>query len=420
MQLYITVGLLIVTVVMLISDRVPYLAVAMAILATLTLAGVLKPAEMMSRLSDPTMMLFVGTFLISAAFQKVGLTECIGKKAMNFSQKYVKSESVIILIISLTTAIASILLQALGVQVAMMTLVITLADQLGISRKRALIALGYSATIGGTFTLLGNNLDLLARSTYEAARPGESFSVFEMTPLTVPMGILLIVFFCFIGMYAVKAESRIGRTSKEIKFKAHYNRKEQSVVLFAALFFVTAVAADSKYMPSNVAVIIMAFILGISRIMSIEEMLGKINWEIILFAVGITTLSGAIPKVGLDKIIGNLAQNVLGQMVSLRMVVALMFVFTMCMTQFISNSGSFAIMAPIGIALSGNLGLPLKPIIIAMCLAGSCAYVTPMATPSYAMLASAGNIKFREFVFAGLPMMFINAVIAIVFIPVLF
>ncbi|MBT9778435.1 hypothetical protein GPL15_18210 [Clostridium sp. MCC353] len=420
MQLYITVGLLIVTVVMLISDRVPYLAVAMAILATLTLAGVLKPGEMMSRLSDPTMMLFVGTFLISAAFQKVGLTEAIGEKAMNFSRKYIKSESVIVLVISLTTAAASILLQALGVQAAMMTLVITLADQLGISRKRTLIALGYSATIGGTFTLLGNNLDLLARSTYEAARPGESFGVFEMTPLTVPMGILLIVFFCFIGMYVIKAEPGVRRSSNDVRFRADYNKREQYTVLFSALFFVVAVAIDSRYMPSNVAVIIMAFILGGSRIMSIEEMLENINWKIILFAVGITTLSGAIPKVGLDKIIGDLAQNVLGQMVSLRMVVALMFIFTMCLTQLMSNSGSFAIMAPIGIALSGNLGLPLKPIIIAMCLAGSCAYVTPMATPSYAMLASAGNIKFREFVLAGMPMMCINAVIAIVFIPVLF
>lgn len=421
MQLYITVGLIVVTIVMLSFDKWPPVSAAMVILAVLTISGILTPKETMAKLSEPTIMLFVGPFLVSAAFDKVGLTEQLGERTMRLAQKYAHSESVIILIISMATAVASILLQALGVQLVMMTLVLTLADKLRISRKRALLALGYSATIGGTFTLLGNNLNLLAKSAFEAAAPGESFGMFQMTPLTLPMGIFLIMFFCFFGMYGVKAEPREqeNREAQGISSQ-ETDRKKQLIVLAAAVLFVVFVAVDVPHMPPNVAVILMALLFGGTGVLSTKEMFASIRWEVILFAVGITTLSGAVARVGLDQVIGGFAQAVLGHSVSLRTVVAIVFFLTTAMTQIMSNSGSFAIMVPIGITLAESLNLPLKPIVIAMCLAGNSAYLTPLATPSYALLASAGGIRFGEFFRAGLPLLCFNALCAIVFVPVLF
>lgn len=422
-QQYITVILIVVTIILLLSDRVSYVAIAMIIVSTLTLSGVLDAKETFGKLADPTMMFFVGSFLISEAFTKVGLTERVGQAAIRFTDRHPKlGERGIILVLSLVTAVAAIVLQALGIQVAMMTLVLTMAGQLGINKKRALLALGYSATIGSTFTLLGNNVNLLAKSTFEAARPGESFGLFQLSPLSIPMGLGLIVFYCFLGMYLIRdtGEQMEQNTVVMKTEKPVYNARKQRIVMITTIAYMVLIAAFSNVVPANIAAIGMAFIFGLTGILSVDEMLGCIQWKMILFAVGITTLSVAIPKVGLDIRIGDFAQQLLGNTGNLHVVVAIVFLFTTLMTQFMSNTGSFAVMIPIGIAIAGSLNLPLKPVVIAICLAGTCAYATPMATPSYAMLASAGDIKFKEFLKVGLPMMALNSVIAIIFIPILF
>ena len=119
---------------------------------------------------------YVGAFIISHAFIKVGLSDALAGRVLPLLGRWKGRDGIILFFVSLMVSVLTIFLQAFGVQVAMLTLILTLSSQLGIGKKKALLALGFSATIGSTFTLMGNNVNLLAKAANEEMSPGQSWS----------------------------------------------------------------------------------------------------------------------------------------------------------------------------------------------------------------------------------------------------
>lgn len=422
---YIVALLIIAVILMLLLERISQLFVAAFIFSVLTISGILTPEETLAELGNPTIMLYVGAFIIGATFTKAGLTGKVGGWSIKLISHFGTSEERVLLFISLTTAVLSIFLQAMGVQVAMLPIALGIAEKLHISKKKILLAVGFSATTGGMFTLLGNNVTLLAKSSYEAAEAGGTFGFFEISPITIPMGMVLILFFAYIGMRMIRddGQARGSATgmdppgSQEVQTAS---KKQQILLLVGVGVFLLSVLLDQNApIPSNVAVMILMAITVLSGLMSEKEIFQAINWKIILFTVSLMTIGTSITKVGLDTQIAELTRTILGDGASLRVVVLVLFVVANLLTQFLSNSGTYGMMYPIAIAVATSLSLPLKPLIISICLGCSCAYATPIATPTYPMLVAAGDISFKEFFYPGICMTLITVVAVTVFVPMI-
>ncbi len=420
MESIVIVLLLIAVVILLASEKISYLGVSVLILSTLTISGILEPSETFANLADPTIMLYVGAFIISRAFIKVGLSDALAGRVLPLLERWKGREGIILFFVSLLVSVLTIFLQAFGVQVAMLTLILTLSSQLGIGKKKALLALGFSATIGSTFTLMGNNVNLLAKAAFEEMSPGQSWSFFELSPLTAPMGLLMMVIYCFITSKWMKeepVEDDMIELEREAKI---FSRRKQGLVLAVTALFFLAMFLDGKTpVPANVAVLLCAAILVLGHVMTSEEVLHSISWPIILFTVSVLALSSSFMKVGAGEALSDLLVRLLGDQISLRTMVAIIFVVATLATQLLSNSGTFAICLPIVVDLALRLQLPVKPVIVALCLASSCAFLTPLSAPTYPLLASSGKISFREFLVQGIPLTVISAVICIVCIPIL-
>lgn len=123
--------------------------------------------------------------------------------------------------------------------------------------------------------------------------------------------------------------------------------------------------------------------------------------------------------VGAGDYFADLLVRLLGDQISLRMMVAIIFVVATLATQLLSNSGTFAIFLPIAVQLAVRLEMPVKPVIVALCLASSCAFLTPLSAPTFPILATTGKISFREFLLQGIPLTLISAVVCIIWIPIL-
>ena len=48
-------------------------------------------------------------------------------------------------------------------------------------------------------TLMGTPLNMVGRAAYENAVPGDTIGIFEISRITVPAGLLMILYFCFVG-----------------------------------------------------------------------------------------------------------------------------------------------------------------------------------------------------------------------------
>ena len=75
------------------------------------------------------------------------------------------------------------------------------------------------------------------------------------------------------------------------------------------------------------------------------------------------------------------------------------------------------LLAPIAIAVAKGLGANPTSFVITVAVASSCSFLTPMASATNYMLIPYTNLKFQDFIKAGLPLAILNALACIFILP---
>ncbi len=81
--------------------------------------------------------------------------------------------------------------------------------------------------------------------------------------------------------------------------------------------------------------------------------------------------------------------------------------FAALITNFSSNTAAAAVTTPIAISIAANLGIPPTPMVLAVLFGANLCYATPVAYQTNILIMSAGGYRFRDYVRAGLPLVFI-------------
>src|SRR5699024_524515 len=101
-------------------------------------------------------------------------------------------------------------------------------------------------------------------------------------------------------------------------------------------------------------------------------------------------------------------------------VLAGFYILTMIISQFISNTATAVIFAPIAITTAVELGVSPYPFVITVAVAASMAFATPVASPTNAHVMNAGGYKFKYYVKIGVPLQLFLALILLFFIPIFY
>ncbi|WP_417523185.1 SLC13 family permease [Marinovum sp.] len=99
------------------------------------------------------------------------------------------------------------------------------------------------------------------------------------------------------------------------------------------------------------------------------------------------------------------------------LVVFCVFLLTTIFTEIVSNNAVAVIMAPIAIGLAQALGLDPRPLVVAVMIAASCAFATPIGYQTNTLVYGPGGYKFTDFMRVGIPMNLAIAVLASLAIP---
>ena len=134
----------------------------------------------------------------------------------------------------------------------------------------------------------------------------------------------------------------------------------------------------------------------------------QIKWDVIIFVVGMITLSDAVSAAGIGDILTVFMQEHLSGLQDPTAIMMIMVAVLLVLTQAMGNSGAFGIVLPIATAIAQGMGISLKPMIMALTFAASCAFATPLATQSYPMIAAEGRLKFSDWLIQGVPMVVIS------------
>ena len=92
-------------------------------------------------------------------------------------------------------------------------------------------------------------------------------------------------------------------------------------------------------------------------------------------------VSAAMDTTGAGALIADWTVGLMGGSPSPLVVTAILFILSCGLTQFMSNTASAALLCPIGIAIAKQLGADPKAVLMAIAVAASCAFATPVGTP---------------------------------------
>ena len=99
-------------------------------------------------------------------------------------------------------------------------------------------------------------------------------------------------------------------------------------------------------------------------------------------------------------------------------VTAVLFALSCILTQFMSNTASAALLCPIGVAIAKQLNADPKAVIMAIAVAASCAFATPVGTPPNTLVLGPGGYKFMDYVKAGTGLVIVCFVVSLIVIPI--
>lgn len=152
---------------------------------------------------------------------------------------------------------------------------------------------------------------------------------------------------------------------------------------------------------------------------SVEAAYKTINWQTIVLFAAMLPMSIALEKTGVSEMISNGIVTGLGGS-GPRLLLAGIYAATSVMTIFISNTVTAVLMAPIALQCAVQIGVSPVPFMFAVTVAASMCFASPFSTPPNALVMSAGQYTFMDYVKVGLPLQILMGIVMVVVLPMFF
>ena len=186
--------------------------VALLVLVSLNLSGILTLEETFSGFSNPAVITVAAVLVMSQAVQNSGVVQILGVKMIEWGKTPVR----LTLIIMLAVGAISGFINDIGTAALFLPLVMMVARRMDLPPSKLLIPLSYGCLLGGTLTLIGTPPNILV-SLIMAEHGIEPFKMFDFTPIGILIVIAGILYMTFLGQRLLP--ERRGESSLMDRFK---------------------------------------------------------------------------------------------------------------------------------------------------------------------------------------------------------
>ena len=190
----------------------------------------------------------------------------------------------------------------------------------------------------------------------------------------------------------------------------------------AAIMIAMIVAMVVESIPiAPVTSVLLAAILMVMTgcVRSMEAAYKTINWQTIVLFAAMLPMSIALEKTGVSAMISGSIVGGLGDS-GPRILLAGIYAVTSLMTIFISNTVTAVLMAPIALQCAMQIGVSPVPFMYAVTVAASMCLASPFSTPPNALVMSAGQYTFMDYIKVGLPLQIFYGVVMVIVLPMMF
>ena len=398
-----------------VTEIIPLAITAIGGAVACGLLGLIPAKQVFSGLSNSTVVLFAGMFVVGAAMFYTGLAQAIGNKVVHLCGT---GENSLMFGLMVVGTVLSSVLSNTGTAACLLPVALGICSAAKIPASRQLMPLAFACGWGGIITMVGTPPNIIAVGAMNAAGI-EPFGFFEFAWIGVPISIAGMLYMMFLGKYLLPNKQLDADQEIEQEVEANeISRSKQMVSGVILLAVVLVMALGIKGITLEMAAIIGALVCVLTGCLTEKQAYASIDWVTIFLFAGMMPVSSAMDKTGAGKLIAEWTVGLMGGAPSPLVVTGVLFILSCGLTQFMSNTASAALLCPIGIAISKNLGADPKAVLMAIAVAASCAFATPVGTPPNTLVLGPGKYKFMDYVKCGGGLVAVSMIVAIIVIPI--
>lgn len=417
-----------------ITEALPIAVTALLPIVLFPLSGGLSLQETTASYGHKYIFLFIGGFILAIAIEKwklhkrIALTiiKMVGTNVVNIILGFMIATAFLSMWISNTATAVMILPVGMAIVAQLRDNPATVEDENLIFGKALMLAIAYSASIGGMATLIGTPPNLVlagvVQETYGVEITFSQWFSFGF-PITI---ILLIICWLYLTRVAFKFKQKTfpgGRDeiNKQLKVLGNVSYEEKTVLIvfvLTAFAWITRSFLIKQFIPAiddtiiAVSFAILLFILPNKerdeKIIAWDDAV-KLPWGILLLFGGGMALALGFESSGLALWLGEQMTNL--QILSLFLVLFILIAAVNFLTEITSNLATTAMILPVLVPLATILNIHPYFLMVGATVAASCAFMLPVATPPNAVVFGSGYLKIEDMVKKGVWMNIISIII---------
>jgi di/tricarboxylate transporter len=192
-------------------------------------------------------------------------------------------------------------------------------------------------------------------------------------------------------------------------------RRSHAPIAVAALIGIVGLAAFNVAPILLLAIVAVAIVL-LTGCIDADEAFGFVDGRLLALIVSMLAVGAGLQQSGaIALVIDRIAPALMS--VPPGFVVLAVFVMTSTLTEIVSNNAVAVIMTPLAIGLATALGFDPRPLVVAVMIAASCAFATPIGYQTNTLVYGPGGYKFTDFTRVGLPLNLSTAALVSLVIP---
>lgn len=197
LNIAITLGILLIAIILFVTERLRPDLVALFVLVTLVITGLVTPVESISGFSNPAVVTIWAVFILSAGLARTGVASKLGDLVLRMAGS---GENRLLSVLMTSTAVLSAFMNNIGVAAMFLPVTIDIAHRTRRAASRLLIPMAYGSLLGGMLVLIGTASNLVVSDFLREAGM-QPLGLFDFTPIGLAILVVVILYMNFAGKH---------------------------------------------------------------------------------------------------------------------------------------------------------------------------------------------------------------------------
>ena len=231
-EIGLTLAILIAAIILFITEVIRVDLVALAVLVTLALTGLLKPDQALSGFSNPAVITIWAMFILSAGLSRTGISNLIGNQIIRFARG---GDGKLVAVLMTVTGLLSAFMNNIGVAAMFLPVTLDIARRTQRHASKLLIPMAYGSLLGGLLLLIGTSSNLIVRDALREAGFAP-LGMLDFTPIGIIILVVCVAYMALIGrrflpIRVTPGPLAAGNQLHDLDFRSQYGLEERLAYL---------------------------------------------------------------------------------------------------------------------------------------------------------------------------------------------